>query len=133
MVKMKHKSRLDGALANVEFIRDHLCPYLIARNPHENRLAQEAKHMVLAAEMKLRCSLIREESRGSHFREDFPFRDDKNWLAWTRCTKGSDGKMVTDKVPMPDRMKLDSDKAYRERYAISFPGEEEAIAALGIM
>ena len=132
ILKMKHKNRLQGALENVSFMRDHLVPKAMAADPHELRLCHEVRHMALNAEMKLRQSLAREESRGTHWREDFPYRDDKNWLAWQTCQKDSKGNMVVDKVPVPDRMKTDKDKPYKERYAISFPGEEEAIAKLGI-
>lgn len=132
MVKMKHGKRLEAALTNVEFMRDHLAPKVRAADPHENRLCHEAKHMVLTIEMKLRASLFRKESRGTHVREDYPYRDDKNWLAWTACHKDSNGKMTVSKVPVPDRMKTDKDLSYKERYRIQFPGEEEAIEKLGI-
>ena len=88
--------------------------------------------MALNAEMKLRQSLAREESRGTHWREDFPYRDDKNWLAWQTCRMDGEGNMVVEKVPVPDPMRTNRDMPYKERYAVSFPGEEEAIEKLGI-
>jgi succinate dehydrogenase / fumarate reductase flavoprotein subunit len=36
-------------------------------------------------------ALAREESRGSHFREDFPYRDDENWLKHTLAYRTSGG------------------------------------------
>ena len=42
----------------------------------ELRLAHETENMLLNAEMKLRASLSRTESRGTHYREDYPARDD---------------------------------------------------------
>lgn len=132
MVKMKHEKRLKAALEIAEFMRDNLAPNVRAADPHENRLCHEAKHMVFVLEMKLRASLARKESRGAHFREDFPFRDDKNWLAWTACHKDSNGNMTVSKVPVPDRMKTDKDLSYKERYSRSWPGEEEAKEKHGI-
>jgi len=132
MCKMKSKARLEGALENCIFIRDNLVPKLMAADPHENRLCHEARHMVLALEMKLRASLLRQESRGMHYREDFPYRDDKNWLAWTTCAKDSKGNMVVNKVPIPERMKTHSNLSYKQRYHITYLGEEEAIKKIGI-
>jgi len=39
--------------------------------------------MLVLADMILRCSLAREESRGSHYRTDFPERDDARFLKTT--------------------------------------------------
>jgi len=43
---------------------------------------------------------MREESRGSHQREDYPNRDDDNWLKWIIIEedKGED-KLFTEAVP----------------------------------
>jgi len=45
--------------------------------------AIELGHLLDLAEVIARGALIREESRGAHFREDFPDRDDKNFLVHT--------------------------------------------------
>ena len=52
-------------MKQVEYIRDNIVPKLTASDPHELRLAHEVKSMVLNAEMKLRASLFRTESRGA--------------------------------------------------------------------
>jgi len=98
--RIKHGKRLQSALTMVEFYRNHLVPMLYARNPHELRLAHETKNMVLNAEMRIRASLFRTESRGMHYREDYPERDDTNWLAWV-LLKEQDGKMEAFKKPIP--------------------------------
>jgi succinate dehydrogenase/fumarate reductase flavoprotein subunit len=36
--------------------------------------------MVLVSEMVTKAALFREESRGDHYRKDFPQKDDKKWL-----------------------------------------------------
>ena len=38
--------------------------------------------MAQCAELYFTTSLTRTESRGWHFREDFPHRDDDNWRRW---------------------------------------------------
>jgi succinate dehydrogenase / fumarate reductase flavoprotein subunit len=42
--------------------------------------AVEAQNMALIASAVLHASLMREESRSEHFREDFPAKDDGRWL-----------------------------------------------------
>lgn len=99
---VKTEKRLEAALTNIEFLRDHFAPKLIANDTHELRLVHETRNMLLNAEMKLRASLFRTESRGAHHREDFPEKDDKNWLAWVVISKDGD-KMVLSKRPVPDK------------------------------
>jgi len=40
----------------------------------------EAHNLVCVAEMIIKAALMREETRGAHFREEFPEKDDENWL-----------------------------------------------------
>lgn len=124
---VKKEDRLNAALTNIEFLRDHLLPKLKAESTHELRLAHDTKNMVLNAEMKLRASLFRTESRGTHFREDYPFRDDKNWMAWV-LIRNENGRMTPSKEPVPEEWRPDSSIAYEERYPnFRFPGELEAV------
>jgi aspartate oxidase len=52
----------------------------------------EAMLMVDTAEMTAKAALMRTESRGGHFRLDYPQRDDKNWLKNIYIEK-ADGQM----------------------------------------
>ncbi len=121
---VKKGDRLEAALTMVEFMRDHLVPRLIAKDPHELRLAHETRNMVLVAEMTLRSALFRTESRGMHYREDYPMRDDENWLCWTKIARSGD-RMELTKVPVPEQWRPDPALSYRERYPYRFPGETE--------
>ncbi len=42
--------------------------------------AFELEHLLELSEVTVTCALARQESRGAHSREDFPKRDDANWL-----------------------------------------------------
>lgn len=119
---IKHGERMQAALTIVEFLRDHLVPKLTARDLHELRMAHETKNMVLNAEMKLRASLFRTESRGTHYREDYPRRDDPNWLAWV-LLKEEQGRMKVLKKPIPEKWWPDLSKPYGDRYPTRLPGE----------
>ncbi len=59
-----------------------------------------AESMLLAAEFTYRAALMREESRGQHVREDFPERDDQNWLKWINIEKGEGGPTLST-LPVP--------------------------------
>lgn len=98
---IKSEKRLKAALSNIEFYRDHFLPKLIAKDTHELRLVHETRNMMLNAEMKIRASLYRTESRGTHYREDFPEKDNKNWLAWIKIKQDKDGSMTLSKESVP--------------------------------
>jgi succinate dehydrogenase/fumarate reductase flavoprotein subunit len=104
---LKSKERLEAALTNVQFLRDKFASYLIASNAHELRQALEVKNMILNSEMKLRAGLMRTESRGAHYREDYPEKDDDNWLAWIVISKDGDS-MKLKKKEVPDEWKPNS-------------------------
>lgn len=94
---IKKENLLKAALAYVEELRDHHIPMLRAADMHELRLAHETTNMIINAEMKLRASLMRTESRCSHYRLDYPEMDDQNWRAWINIHKGADGSMKFEK------------------------------------
>ena len=47
--------------------------------------ARELENMIILARVVTRGALARNESRGAHYKPDFPDRDDANWLKTTRA------------------------------------------------
>jgi len=99
---IKKATMMQAALAYIEELRDHHAPMLRAANMHELRLAWETRNMILSAEMKLRASLFRTESRCSHYRLDYPELDEENWRAWVNLHQGTDGTMQLEKQPFDE-------------------------------
>ena len=56
--------------------------------------AIETEHLLTFSEVIVDGALDRTESRGAHYRTDFPRRDDENWLKHTLAHKGDDGTPV---------------------------------------
>lgn len=121
---IKKADRLEATLTLITFMKEHIAPMIRAEDAHELRLAHEAKNMILSAEMRLRSALFRTESRGNHYREDYPRRDDENWLCWTKISN-QNGEMKLEKVPVPTAWRPDPALSYREKYPFPFPGEQE--------
>ena len=59
----------------------------------------ELGNMLEVAEVVAACALNRKESRGGHSREDFPERDDQEWMKHTLAWK-QDGKVRIDYKPV---------------------------------
>jgi succinate dehydrogenase / fumarate reductase flavoprotein subunit len=57
----------------------------------------ELECLLTLSEVILVSAEAREESRGAHFREDFPARDDQNWLKHTLVQRTEKGPMVSYK------------------------------------
>jgi len=60
--------------------------------------ALETEHLLAFSEVIVASALARKESRGAHFRTDFPKRDDENWLKHTMAYPGDgEGPALGDK------------------------------------
>jgi succinate dehydrogenase / fumarate reductase flavoprotein subunit len=97
----KHADRLQAALLELEGIRGEFAA-LGAPHTHELLRLKETEAMVLAAEIILRTSMHRTESRVSHLREDFDARDDARWLCWVDVKEqGGAHRLSNTPIPMP--------------------------------
>jgi len=95
----RSKDRLEEALSKIEEVQQSI-PELWAKDGHGLCRCNQVKSMAVCAEMSFRAALMRTESRGWHVREDYPERDDKNWLKWI-IVKKEDGKMALSTEPVP--------------------------------
>ena len=59
--------------------------------------ALELESLLGLADVILASAIARKESRGAHFREDYPVRDDQNWLKHTLAQRTDDGPRLFHK------------------------------------
>jgi L-aspartate oxidase len=70
----RNKEGLSTALASISEMQEQLKGVEIS-----GMLITEIKNMLTLSNMVVKAALLREESRGAHYRSDFPNLDDKNW------------------------------------------------------
>ena len=90
---------LQGRMANVELMHKGI------RFNYELEEALELEAMLKLAETIIYSALQREESRGAHYRNDFPDRDDGAWLKHTLIYRTPIGLEVQHKPVVVTRFK----------------------------
>ena len=94
--------KLKKALDRVLEIKEQKLPKLKAVDIRTLIKAKETQTMVLSAEMTLRATMMRKETRENIFyREDYPKPDNKNWLKWIFAEKGPNGDINFSTEPIP--------------------------------
>jgi succinate dehydrogenase/fumarate reductase flavoprotein subunit len=94
--------KLQTALNRVLELKEQKLSSMKASDRRDLIKAKETGTMVLAAEMTLRASLMRKESRENIFyREDYPIPDNANWLKWIVVKKGDHGEMTFSRENVP--------------------------------
>ncbi|MBI4318728.1 MAG: FAD-binding protein [Chloroflexi bacterium] len=89
----KHEKRIKKVLTRLKDVAESL-DEIAASSPHELVKANEARNYVQCAELVFLSALERKESRGEHYREEYPYRDDDNWLKWIALRRSTGGLSV---------------------------------------
>ena len=98
------------AREKIEEIRSSI-PALELKNFKELIRALELQNMLFAAEMVCRAALLRSESRGAHYRSDYPVENDKGWLKNIVISKPNDEISLQ---PVPVSMDFISPQSIRD-------------------
>ncbi|HXG10228.1 MAG TPA: L-aspartate oxidase [Gemmataceae bacterium] len=84
MVREMGVMRDEAGLREAERTVAFWCRYALARE-FSSRAGWELQNMLTVARLMIGSALARQESRGVHFRTDFPRRDDANWQRHLIC------------------------------------------------
>ena len=93
---------LNKAIDELERIKKEVLPnlYIPAEKTYEKLVsALEVENLVDIGLMLAKAAAMRKESRGAHYREDYPKRDDANWLK-NIVIKYTAGEMRLETLPV---------------------------------
>jgi succinate dehydrogenase / fumarate reductase flavoprotein subunit len=80
MLAVRNGRGLAETLRVFQQIHAESLPALSIETPIDLVRALELQNLLAVGEMVARAATLRTESRGGHYREDYPERDDPNWL-----------------------------------------------------
>jgi succinate dehydrogenase / fumarate reductase flavoprotein subunit/fumarate reductase flavoprotein subunit len=96
---VRDEETLEEGIERIQDIRERLPSVSVSGSRQYNLEWNEymdVENLATAAEMVARSALYRTESRGAHYREDYPERDEANWLANVYVQKDGDEMDVWD-------------------------------------
>jgi succinate dehydrogenase / fumarate reductase, flavoprotein subunit len=64
--------------------------------------ALDLQNLLTVSEAITRAAIERKESRGAHFREDYPVKDERTGNCNLIIVKGDDGQMLVKRMPLRD-------------------------------
>lgn len=80
MMTVRTEDGIASFLKTIEELREEKLPDLRVETTRELIETLELQNLLVVGEMMGRACQLRRESRGGHYREDYPLRDDDRWL-----------------------------------------------------
>ena len=102
---LRTQERLETCLDDLARLRRDCFPRISAQTPFPVKAALEVESLMEVADIVTRAALLRTESRGCHFRADYPATDHENWLCHIVCVRDKGlykEDVVTTRIPLPE-------------------------------
>lgn len=98
---LKSEESLNAALAELDRIEREDLPRMGAADPHYLLKYKEVEGIITLTRLYLEASKTRKESRGAHYRTDYPQRNDAEYLGWVCQKRAADGSVQNFIEPVP--------------------------------
>lgn len=98
---LRNKKGLIKTLESVKNIQQQAAEASLECHPDEVQRLLELRFAAATAALILEAALKREESRGAHYREDFPDQNDENWRGHLQVYLDAEGKKIWKFKPIP--------------------------------
>jgi succinate dehydrogenase / fumarate reductase flavoprotein subunit len=102
---VRREDEMLKALEGLAALRDRARHARVTGNREYNpgwHTALDLHNLLTVSEAITRCGLARKESRGGHFRDDFPAKVERFGKVNLVVRKGPDGRMQLEEVPIPE-------------------------------
>jgi succinate dehydrogenase / fumarate reductase flavoprotein subunit len=102
---VRQEDEMLNALGNIERLRDRAKSVGVTGTREYNpgwHTALDLRHLLTVSEAITRCAIERRESRGGHFREDYPEKGAEFGKVNMVVRKATDGAMDLLRVPLPE-------------------------------
>ena len=97
------ESELEEAVEEIEGLSERAKSVSATGNREYNpgwHTALDLHNLLVVSEAVARAGLLRRESRGAQFRDDYPQRDVALGKVNIRVARGADGEMVVEEIPV---------------------------------
>ncbi len=101
---VRTQSEVERGLAEIEKLKQRAAKVGVSGNREYNpgwHTALDLTHLLTSSEAIARSALARKESRGGHFRDDYPDKSDEFAKFNHVVRKGPNGEMILDRAPIP--------------------------------
>jgi succinate dehydrogenase / fumarate reductase flavoprotein subunit len=100
---VRHEDELQRATRELVKLRERSTKVKVIGNREYNNgwhTALDLQHLLTVSEAIAMAAIERKESRGAHFREDYPLKDEKAAKFNVVIYKGTEGKMQVKREPL---------------------------------
>jgi succinate dehydrogenase / fumarate reductase flavoprotein subunit len=101
---VRREEEMQQALEGLSALRNRAARVFVPGNREYNpgwHTALDLQNLLTVAEAVTRSAIERKESRGGHFRDDYPEKDPAYAGFNTVVRSGSDGQMIVERAPIP--------------------------------